>query len=574
MVPLSALFATASPADAQNEPRVVVTVTPAKAKLSPGDTLQYKAVADFGHGSPQDVTDQVEWRTTESDIARFSKNKGEEGLLTARGPGQVTVRGTLQGDERDATGTATLTVDTGSIVSLTTRPSTKRLEVGRSVQFEAKILYKSGYQRDVTDTVAWSSSKLGVATVIAEGPDRGTVVPKKIGTTTITARDPVTGLTNTDGLTQVLSPVTSIAFDQRAFVLGRGMSTFLRVYGLRKDGTRTTITDDVQYVIDPPNIIDLKTRGDDAGMITAKRKGIVRILAVDPVRNLRTRKNAAATVVVSGKLKQLKIDPDPFRVGAGESRRPRVVGVLVGGLVTNDVRRLVQWSVDDPTIAHVETEGSDKGTVEGLKIGTTTLRARDPVTGIATTETGNLVVRGRVTSLSIEPSTVVLGRGLPYAVRAYANREDRTRSNISNGAQWTVQPAGIVSVEDGMLMAIGDGTATVTAKDPGSGLTATASVRVAGTPTALDVSPNPFNLDVGDIRKARAIARLSSGLDSSDLRTVVDWSSDDPTIARVGNGEPPAAGEIPLERGEALGVTKGITTLRAFEPLTGLRSSQ
>src|SRR6476660_9079805 len=45
------LLPSALPAEAQNEPRVIVTVTPAKAKLSPGDTLQYKAVADFGHGS-------------------------------------------------------------------------------------------------------------------------------------------------------------------------------------------------------------------------------------------------------------------------------------------------------------------------------------------------------------------------------------------------------------------------------------------------------------------------------------------------------------------------------------------
>src|SRR5262245_1238768 len=123
----------ARPADAQKEPRVVVTVTPEKTTLSPGDTLQYKAVADFGAGAPQDVTDQVEWRTTESDIARFSKNKGEEGLLTARAPGQVTVRATLEGAERDSTGTAALTVNTGTIVSLTTRPGTKRLEVGRPV---------------------------------------------------------------------------------------------------------------------------------------------------------------------------------------------------------------------------------------------------------------------------------------------------------------------------------------------------------------------------------------------------------------------------------------------------------
>jgi hypothetical protein len=563
-----------SPADAQRPPPIVITVTPAKLSLEPGETRQYKAIADFGVGSPQDVTKEVEWRTTESEIARFSKVRGEEGLLTAREPGQVTVRAEFEGEDRDATGTAALTVTAGTVVSLTTRPGTKRLEIGRPVLFEAKLLYANGYQRDVTEEVVWSSSRRGIARVLNEGPEKGKVVPRKIGTTTITAHDPVTKLTNSDGLTQVVSPVTKIYFDETALVLGRGMSGFLRVYGQRQDGTRTTLTDDVQYTLDPPGILELTTRGDEAGKVVARKRGTVRIIARDPERNLGTGARGAATVIVGGKLKQLKIDPSPFRVGAGESRRPRIVGVLAGGVLTNDLRRTVEWSIVDPTLAHVETEGNENGRVAGIKVGTTTLRARDPVSGITTTETDNLVVRGKVTSVSIDPTNVVLGKGLPYVLRAYANRDDRTRSNIASSAEWTVTPEGIVSVDEGALMAVGDGLARVTAKDPRTGLSASATVRVAGAPIALDVTPNPFNLDVGETRRARAIARLSGGLDSSDLRGFVDWSIADATIARVGTGEAPAPGETALERGEALALRNGRTTLQAFEPLTGLRSTQ
>jgi uncharacterized protein YjdB len=308
-------------------------------------------------------------------------------------------------------------------------------------------------------------------------------------------------------------------------------------------------------------------------MITARRKGTARIRVLDPVRGLAIGPNRAARVVVSGKLKQLKIDPEPFRVGAGETRRPRVFGVLTGGLATGDLRELVEWSIDDPTIARLQTEGGDTGRVEGLKVGTTTLRARDPKSGIATTSTGNLVVRGRVTSVTAEPTSVVLGRGLPFALRAYANRDDGTRSNVSSSAEWSASPAGIVSVEDGLLRGIADGEATVTATDERTGLSATVSVKVAGTPTALNVAPNPFNVDVAETRKARAIAKLSSGLDSSDLRAVVDWSVADASVGRVGTGEP-SEEEPQLDRGEALGIRTGRTTLQAFEPLTGLRSTQ
>lgn len=555
-----------------------VTITPATATLSPGDEIQYQATARLEGGGTEDVTGRIEWRTTETDIARFSNDDGEEGLLQARSPGTVTVRATLDRPGDDLVATARVDVEAGEIVSIRTRPGTKRLDLGVPMQFEARAVYSNGYEVDITSRVNWASSKPKVARVVKDGPDKGRVIPRALGKATIWARDPDTGLSNSDGATEVVSPVVSLAFDVNAHRLGRGMSAFLRVYGTRGDGTRTNVTDDVQYVATPPGIVEVDSTGDDAGKVTALKRGVATIRAIDPERNVVTGDDAAATVVVRGKLKRLRIDPQPIRLGTGDSRRVRVFGVLTGGLETNDLRTAMDWSVDDPTVATVETEGNEIGTVAGLTPGTTTLRARDPASGITTAVTDNLVVRGQVTSVTIEPGSSVVARDIPFPLRAYANRDDGSRSNITSSAEWSIEPPGLASVEEGLVAATADGTATVTARDPKTGFSGTASVRVAGTAVSLSVQPIPFRVDEGDTRKARAIARLSSGTDSSDLRAVVDWAVDNTNVARVGTGEEVPEGEEPeepvLERGEVLGLDPGTTTLHAIEPLTGLESRQ
>jgi len=545
-----------------------IRVAPGDQTAAPQRDLQYTAEAEMSDGSVRDVTSLVIWASDDTDLARFDADI--PGRLRTRKPGRVTIHATLSGKR----GAAVVTIDPGAIARLITRPRAKKVEIDRPRSFTARLVYESGYQKDVTADVYWSSSNKTVARVSNRESNAGRVVPHDLGITTIQARYPG-GLTNTDGETRVLPPIERVRFEEANVVLGLGMSTDLRVVGYHGDlDVRSSLRDDLRFsTVGETSIIDLIETGRDAGHVTALRNGIAKVKVYDQTRKIGTNEPHAIPILVGGVLEDLEVLPNPLKVNAGDTRNASVIGILSSGLRTANLRKLVEWLVEHPKTASVGNGSDDIGEVKGLEAGTTTLMARYDEFDVVSTEVDNLVVRARVTSLEMEPPEVVLGLDLEYLLRAYGKRDDGTRSNISGNVDWSSEPGGIVSIDaSGRVTALANGVATVTAVDPKTGLEAAARVTVAGRLRSVDVST--VRVDLDDEKKAVATGRLDSGLRTSDLRLVVDWSVQNATIARVGNGAAPPEGERRLDPGEVLGLRLGTTTLVAVEPTTGIRSKQ
>src|SRR5690606_36305196 len=96
----------------------------------------------------------------------------------------------------------------------------------------------------------------------------------------------------------------------------------------------------------------------------------------------------------------LEVQSNPIRIAVGDERNARAIGLLSSGKETSDLRRIVSWSMADPTVASVGTTPADIGLVTGKKAGTTTLRAS--YGGIQSEETGNVVVLGTLQSVALE----------------------------------------------------------------------------------------------------------------------------------------------------------------------------
>lgn len=577
----SLLFLT-PPAPTQAATIVRVEVTPGPLTLSPTATQQYTATAVFDDGSRQPITAIAEWTTSDSRVARVSTAHGSRGLVTARDPGTVEIRAAhLLPDGKKEKGFSTLTVFAGSIVQLKTRPTSKdKLEVGLPQQFSARAVYSQGnYEADVTEDCNWSSSNPAIATVSNTGETKGLVNPVAVGQVTITANHPASGKTNSDGLSRVLPAVDHIEFDEEStsIVLGRGMRTQLDVYAYRTDGTRTNISDEVIWNPATSALFTIGEGDDDGGLLTAVADGEATVHAVDERRGLTTaQQTPGAHIKIGGVLQSLTITPNPFRVGVAEQKTASAKGQLSSGLTTSELRKVVNWSVGDPSKASLGVDG-EVGKVTGKVLGTTTLQAVEPITGI-TSAAIPLEIRGAITSIEVEPATVTTALGIDYQLRAYANRTDGSRSNITSSVQWSSSIAGVVQfVGGGKIRGQGNGTTTIIATDPASGKSSNATatnstVTVAGTLTALHVEP--FTVPFLETRKAKAIGDLSTGGQTSDLRETVQWTLDNPALAIVGPTPPSGGGNPGLEIGEVSALASGLTTIRAREPITGISSTE
>jgi len=162
-----------------SEPTVtVLSVSPDAVSLEVGGSQQLVATADLSDGSTRDVTDVVEWTSTDAAVAAVDAT----GLVTALGTGQTAVTATIEG----AQGSTEVTVEPPpvTLTRLTIEPSPVSLSAGGSEQLKATGFFSDGSTQDLTDSVGWSSAST-VATVDADGLVTGE--EDVTGDTTVTA---------------------------------------------------------------------------------------------------------------------------------------------------------------------------------------------------------------------------------------------------------------------------------------------------------------------------------------------------------------------------------------------------
>ncbi len=85
---------------------VSIVVTPAGPSILIGDTQQFTATGSFANGITQDLTQQVLWSSTQTNVATVSNAPDLNGLATGVGAGVASIRATKSG----ISGSSTLTV--------------------------------------------------------------------------------------------------------------------------------------------------------------------------------------------------------------------------------------------------------------------------------------------------------------------------------------------------------------------------------------------------------------------------------------------------------------------------------
>lgn len=587
-----------------------IRVEPSGLTLAPEQNFQFQAIAEFSDGSEQNITAVAEWTTGDSRTAKVSQEHGSRGLVTTRDPGAVEIRAALEFGGSKTKGDTILTVDAGPIVAITTRPSSKNLDVGIPEQFKARAQYTvNDYVGDITDEVTWSSSDPSKASVDATGlvtPHAKTAEGAPI---VITARHGASGLQNSaaDGETTIKAAIQYLYYDEDlengdgalVVTMGVGMIQKVDVYARRVDGTDTRITKDIEFqVFGPPGIVFIHDEDEDlgteAGDIEGLAIGPAVVRANDPVRQLTA--VADLVIAVAGELTALVMDANPFKATVGEEKTAKVYGLLSNGAETRDLRKVLEWTTGNPSIATVGARGeANVGKVTGHAAGQTTLTATEPSTGVSVTVPVD--VRGAFVDVEVDPDDITLGVGMYFPLRANGVRSDGSKSTITSQVTWEITPAGVGTIPPegididtilfgrgdgtptkGVLTTIGAGNATIravlNAGTPDEIVSPGASLTVEGTLTGLRVKPTNFKVIRDQRRKASLEGDLSTGAVTSNLAEVATWAVDDTAVALVGNGDDVPDAEDPLDRGEVLAVDTGVTTLSATEPISGLSSTE
>ena len=168
-----------------------IAVAPQTATVANNFSTAFRAMGLFNNGDIQDLTNFVNWTSSNSNTAVVSNTAGTTGFATGLSPVTSTITATYSGQS----GSATLNVSNATLTLITMTPSSMSISVGPTQVFTATGTFGDGSSLDITGNVAWASSTTSVATINSAGVAQG-VAP---GTSTISAS--AAGVTGTAVLT-------------------------------------------------------------------------------------------------------------------------------------------------------------------------------------------------------------------------------------------------------------------------------------------------------------------------------------------------------------------------------------
>lgn len=425
--------------------------------------LQGQSVKLIATVEPADATSRtVTWTTSAEGVAGVSQN----GIVTAFGEGSATI--TAKAGDFQATCEVTVTVPEVPVIpveSITLNPKTLSLEPGQTALLQATVL-----PSDATDkTVIWESDNERVARV----SQSGRVEALEEGTATIMATSGDKTASCTVTVAWNVIEVTSVTLDKNSLTLVEGETGYLSATVLPENATDRSVT----WSSSAPQVASV-----DGGKVTAKSEGTAIITATSGS------KSATCRVTVSKKIihvTSIELDKNTLSlaVGAGATLTATV-------LPENATDKSVQWSSTNSSIVSVDNQGR------------LTAKSSGSVTITATTQDGGLVAACEVTayvpqvpveSVTLDNSTLSLTEGETQTLTATVSPVNASDKTVT----WSSSNTSVATVSNGIVTAVSEGSATITASAGGKSATCTVTVSAPEVPpTPPDPDEHPYTSNV------------------------------------------------------------------------------
>ena len=459
-----------------------VTLNKTMLSLVKGSSETLTATVD-----PADTTDKtLTWTTSNANVATVAN-----GTVTAV-----------------SAGTATITVTTANGKNAICEVTVHVLASGVSLNKNTLSLIKGGSETltatiapsDTTDkTLTWTTSNANVATVA-----NGTVTAIGAGTATIT-------VTTANGKTATCEVTVS--------VLASGVSLNKNNLSLIKGGSET-----LTATVAPADTTDktLTWTSSNASVATVVNGTVTAVGAGTATITVTTANGKTATCEITVSV-----------LASGVSLNKNTLSLIKG---SSEALTAI-FSPDDTTDKTITWTSSDE-TVATVVNGVVTAKAEGIAVIIATTSNG-LIASCSVTvqnaevkteSISLSKTTATMNTGDTDTLTVSFNPTNVTNKELT----WSSSNEKVVRVYDGVIIAVGSGSATVTATSE-NGKTASCTVTVSddtgATVGSIFLDQSILNLQVGGFSQLNATVDVTGG----SSYTVI-WASSDPSVATVANG--------------------------------------
>lgn len=512
----------------------LIQVSPADMSIAKGFKQQYSATALLSDGSKQDISGQVSWLSTPTDIVSIDDN----GLATAIATGTTAI----VAQYANANGSALVTVTDASLQSILISVPAVKLPLGSSQQLTAFGIFSDGSKRDVSKEATWTTDDGSIANIEA-----GLLTSRAIGSVNITAS------LNDANFTQKIqisaATLHSLIIEPQQLSLATGLSEVMTATGIYSDGSQLDLTSQVEWISDESAIANIDNLN-HPGTLLAKSSGSATITA-----SLGEIHHSVAITVTAAVLNSISIDPAKFNIATGLSRQLSAFAVYSDGShreVTNEVI----WIADEATIISIDNNDDNAGLLFARKKGTTDIFAQ---LGDKIGRANVNVTEAKLSSLSITPLELSLANGHSQQYRVDGFFSDQTSQELTKNVIWSTADPTLASIsndiqknEAGFLQTLSTGSTAILANYQGI----SAQAKLTVTDAVLEkIQIEPAN---AKIPKGTQLEFVATGFFSDGSHSRLDnvtWQSDQPVKASISTSG--------IERGIATANNEGSTTISA-----------
>jgi hypothetical protein len=193
------------------------------------------------------------------------------------------------------------------------------------------------------------------------------------GSATITATEPVTGVSATAVLTVLPGTIERVTVEPSNVVRALGTAFSFTAIGHYPDGSTINVTQVVTWDTLAPDVAQATNDAGDRSRVRAVNAGTSGVTARHPSGVSSHDTGDDATLVVKP-LAQLALTPSPHRGPVGMVERYTLVGTFDDATTINLTQDAAYWT-DDPSIARADDVEGDRSAVVLLAPGATTVHA-------------------------------------------------------------------------------------------------------------------------------------------------------------------------------------------------------
>ena len=401
-----------------------------------------------------------------------------------------------------------------SLVSIQVTGASANLTAGQTQQLKAVGTYSNSTTQDLTNSVSWSTSNAAIANV-APG---GLLTAKASGQCSAIAS--LSGVNGSFGLT-ITPGLVSISITPAPVTLAAGTTQQFIATGTYSDSSKQNLTTTVTWSSSNTSAATISSAAPTMGLAHAVAPGTSTISAsLDSV-------SGTASLIVSAAIPtSISVTPQNPTLPLGVTQQFTATGTFSDGSV-QDITNVVHWS-SSSRIAGITVSGLATST----NVGTSTISASF---GGATGSTVLTVNAANLNSISIQPANGSIAQGTKFQFAALGTFNDGGIRDITHLVIWSASDTTILKIgsSSGIGFGVAPGSVNVTATLGSNTVSVPFNVTDA-TVVSVSLAPTSASIPIGGQVDFTAIATFSD-LSTQDVSTIVNWSSDTPAVATVGN---------------------------------------